>query len=79
MRRILVVTGLVLAPFVGWSGSAPAAATPVCENVTTSGLVNFNPNPTCIPYGQGVTCLAGPVGLEPTLVVHYLVCIPAPF
>jgi hypothetical protein len=57
---------------------APAAhAEPLCEDVAVSGIVNVNPPAVCVPFPTDTTCAAGPLGSPSSVLLTYLVCIPA--
>ena len=79
MRILLGLAGLSVAAAIPYGAhSAPHhLAVPICEQVWTTGVLNDNVGPVCVPYANGVTCIAGQNGLDPKLMVHVKLCTPS--
>jgi hypothetical protein len=75
LRRLLVVSllaggGLALTP-------VSASATPLCEQVTVTGVVNAGTPLECIPYPLASECTSGTIFLGIFGKVDHQICVPA--
>jgi len=75
MSRILLL--LAAAAAAATLPVAPAHASPICEDVAVTGVVNLNPPMVCVPYLFNTSCSTGSTGLPGLVVVHDVTCIPA--
>lgn len=73
MRRSI----LALALASGALTTAPAAeATPLCQFVAVTGVVNQPVGPVCVPYGGTISCEGGTRGLL-LVTVTTVICLPS--
>ena len=82
-KLVIATAALLGAPaslvvFHALEAATGVQATPICDQVGVTGVVNHSVIAPCVPYPLQTTCDSGSQGLEPTLVVTDYICVPTP-